>query len=104
MKDYLNKIEQLQTKCVNEVYAVLEKCKECDLSDFPFYISYCGNDDVISVRITKLKLSQFGDILLCGTDSFGNEYELDEGDDIVNYMGFDMYNSVFQSETYKKWF
>lgn len=100
MKEYLEKIEQLQTKCVNEVYAVLEKCKECDISEYPFYISYCGGE--IAVRITKLKLSGFGNILLCGTDIFGNEYELDEGDDITNYMGFDMYNSVFQSETYKK--
>lgn len=94
----------MQTKCVNEVYAVLEKIRECDLSEFPFYVTYCNSGDTIAICITKLKLSEYGDIILCGTDSLGNEYELDEGDDIMNYMGFDMYNSVFQSEKYKKWF
>lgn len=111
MKDYLNRIYEFERKCVNEVYNILNKNKlngqsEYDLSDYPFYVSmsviHCGCSKQIAVRVDKLRLDEYGDIQFCGTDTYGNEYEFGEGDDIISFMGFDMYNAVFQKETAEK--
>lgn len=98
MKTKNRQIEVLQRKCVNDVYNIIyNKCnKELDLTIFPFYLVYCAEDNTIAVRISKVKISEFNELIFIGTDSYNNKYELDEGSDIINYMGFDLYNSVMQ--------
>lgn len=100
----LKKIYDLQTKCMTEIYNLLhtKKDKTIDLEMFPFYVVYATGDDTISVRINKVSLNENGDLIMSGSDTFNNEYEFDEGSDIISFATFDMYNAICQKEALKE--